>query len=127
MAKRERPEVPDELADRVRSVMVTLPETREEDACVGVRWRVGSSTVAHLFGGEDQQFRIVLRGQSADVVAFEHLGHPYFRAGWGSDVIGLILDEDTDWVEVAELLTESYCIQAPARLVAQLDLPGQDA
>ena len=87
MAKRERPEVPDQLADRVRAVMATLPETREEDAWVGVRWRVGSSTVAHLFGGEDQQFRIVLRGQSADVVAFEHLGHPYFRAGWGSDVI----------------------------------------
>ena len=39
-----------------------------------------------------------------------------FRAGWGSNVVGLLLDDDTDWDEVVELLTDSYCLQAPARL-----------
>ena len=87
MAKRERPEVPEEMVERVRAITDTLPEVYEEDAWVGLRWRVGGATVAHLFGGEDQQFRIVLHGQSGDVAAFEHLGHPYFRAGWGADVI----------------------------------------
>lgn len=103
----------------------TLPETSCEPAWVGVRWRVGDATVAHLFGGEDQQFRIVLRGSSPDVAAFEHLGEPYFRAGWGANVIGLTVDADTDWGEVAELLLESYCIQAPKRLVDLLGLPPE--
>jgi hypothetical protein len=44
--------------------------------------------------------------------AFEHLGAPYFRASWGRNVIGLVLDDDTDWDEAAELLVDSYCIQA---------------
>lgn len=103
--------------------MKALPGSAPEDAWVGVRWRVAGATVAHLFGGEDQRFRLVMHGQPADVHAFEHLGDPYFRAGWGTNVIGLILDDDTDWSEVEELLIESYCVQAPRRLVDTLELP----
>lgn len=125
MPKADRPDVTDELLARVRPVMAGLPETYEEDAWVGVRWRIGKATIAHLFGGHDQLFRIVLKGQSADVAAFEHLGDPYFRAGWGSDVIGMLVDGDSDWEEIAELITESYCIQAPRHLVDRLDLPPQ--
>lgn len=76
-----------------------------------MRWRVGSATVAHLFGGEDQRFRVVLRAEPDEVAAFEAMGEPYFRAGWGSDVVGLVLDE-ADWDEVEELLVASYCVQA---------------
>jgi hypothetical protein len=36
----------------------------------------------------------------------------------------MILDEATDWVEVAELLTESYCLLAPKKLTAQVDRPA---
>ena len=57
------------------------------------------------------------------MLAFEHLGEPYFRAGWGSNVVGLLLDDNTDWDELAELLTDSYCIQAPAHLAAQVPRP----
>lgn len=35
-------------------------------------------------------------------MAFQHMGEPYFKAGWGSNVVGLILDDDIDWDEVAE-------------------------
>jgi hypothetical protein len=56
-------------------------------------------------------------------MAFEHLGPPYFRSEWGADVVGLLLDDATDWVELGELLTESYCIQAPARLAARVERP----
>ena len=52
-----------------------------------------------------------------------HAGHPYVYAGWGRDVVGLVLDGDTDWDEVTELLTESYCVLAPQKLVALLDRP----
>ncbi len=117
----ERPAVPDSLAERFRTIAATLPRCAEEDAWVGVRWRVGKATVAHLFGGEDGQFRVTLRGDPDEVVAFQHLGAPYFKAGWGSNVIGLVLDEDTDWAEVAELVTASYCIMAPTHLAAQVE------
>ncbi|MGA9714493.1 MAG: hypothetical protein WBQ48_01555, partial [Aeromicrobium sp.] len=45
-----------------------------------------------------------------------------WRVG-GSNVVGLVLDDDTSWDEVAELVVESYCVQAPPRLVAQVDRP----
>ena len=101
-----------------------LPECHEESAWVGTRWRVGPATVAHVFGGEDQLFRITFRAEADEVMAFEHLGPPYFRAGWGRNVVGLLLDDDTDWDELAELLTDSYCLQAPATLADRVPRPG---
>ncbi|GAA1764824.1 MmcQ/YjbR family DNA-binding protein [Nostocoides vanveenii] len=119
----ERPDVPEEMLDRLNIIAEALPECRQEPAWVGVRWRVGQATIAHVFGGEDGRFRITLRGDPEDVRAFEHLGPPYFRTEWGRNVIGMILDDATDWAEVAELLTVSYVIQAPARLASRIALP----
>ena len=103
--------------------MRTLPECHEEDAWVGVRSRVAGATVAHVFGGEDQLFRITFRAEPEEVMAFQHLGAPYFKAEWGGNVVGMLVDDDTDWEELGELLTESYCLQAPQRLVEQVDRP----
>ncbi|MFD7075998.1 MmcQ/YjbR family DNA-binding protein [Nocardioides sp. NPDC059952] len=120
----ERPEVPEAMVARLREILGAFPKCLEDDAWVGVRWRVGQATIAHVFGGEDQLFRIVFRGEPDEVVAFEHLGPPYFKAGWGGNVVGMILDDDTDWDEVAELLTDSYCIQAPAKLAGLVERPS---
>jgi len=38
-------------------------------------------------------------------------------------VVGLVIDAHTDWSEVAELVTESYCLLAPKKLVALMDRP----
>ena len=119
----ERPDVPDEMVRRLRSTCAAFPGIVEERAWVGVRWQVGKATVAHVFGGEDQRFRVTFRAELDEVLAFENLGGPYFRAGWGSNVVGLLLDDDTDWDEVTELLTDSYCIQAPSHLAAQVSRP----
>jgi hypothetical protein len=35
----------------------------------------------------------------------------------------MALDDDVDWSEVAELVTESYCTRAPKRLVDRVDRP----
>ncbi|QIK75037.1 MmcQ/YjbR family DNA-binding protein [Nocardioides piscis] len=123
MALKDRPLVPEEWVLRLDSLLAALPDCRQEAAWTGTRWRVGQATVAHVFGGEDQLFRITFRGEPDEVAAFEHLGPPYFRSGWGGNVIGLVLDDETDWTELAELLTDSYCLQAPARLVAQVSRP----
>ena len=56
-------------------------------------------------------------------MAFQHLGPPYFKTGWGVNVVGIVLDDDTEWTELAELLTDSYCLQAPARLARLVPRP----
>ena len=119
----ERPLVPEEWVLRISEILTALPECVEEPSWAGTAWQVGKATVAHVFGGEDQLFRITFRGEIDEVIAFEHLGDPYFRAGWGGNVIGLLLDDDTDWTELAELLTDSYCLQAPDRLSSLVDRP----
>ena len=123
VALADRPLVPEEWVLRIDATLGRLPRCRQEAAWTGTRWRVGSATVAHVFGGEDQRFRVTFRAEPDEVLAFEHLGEPYFRAGWGRNVVGLLLDDDSDWDEVAELLTDSYCIQAPAHLAAQVPRP----
>ena len=121
MALADRPLVPEEWVRRLDAVLGVLPRCEQEPAWTGTRWRVGSATVAHVFGGEDQLFRITFRGEPDEVAAFEHLGHPYFRRG--GNAIGLVLDEHTDWEELAELLVDSYCLQAPRRLAEQVPRP----
>jgi hypothetical protein len=123
VAVADRPDVPDEMLRRLRAAFAALPQITEEAAWVGVRWQVGKATVAHVFGGEDQRFRVTFRAELDEVLAFEHLGDPYFRAGWGRNVVGLLLDGNTNWDEIAELMTDSYCIQAPAHLAAQVPRP----
>ena len=73
MEKRDRPEVPAVMVRRIRRVLSALPECHEETAWVGTRWQVGHSsrraTIAHVFGGEDQLFRISTRNGPATTLA----------------------------------------------------------
>ncbi len=50
-------------------------------------------------------------------------GHPFFLLGWGRNAVGMVLDDDTDWDEVTEIVTESYCVLAPMKLVALVERP----
>jgi hypothetical protein len=120
----QRPELPEPWVRRMAVLMERFPECVEEDAWVGVRWRVGQATIAHAFGGEDGRFRITFRAEADELMAFERLGPPYFKADWGGNVVGIILDDDTDWPELGEMLTDSYCLQAPARLAQLVDRPS---
>jgi hypothetical protein len=127
VVKRDRPEVPADMVRRIRRVLGGLPECVESEAWVGVQWQVRGAGVAHVFGGEDQLFRVVLRAEPEEVMAMQHLGDPYFRAGWGRNVVGMILDDATDWDELGELLTDSYCVQAPRELAERVSRPAAPA
>lgn len=115
--------MPPEVVARVEAVLGALAECAQEQAWTGVRWRVGGATVAHVFGGEDQLLRITFHAEPAEAMALRHLGPPYFAVGWSHEVAGMVLDETTDWEELAELLTDSYCLQAPQRLASQVVRP----
>jgi hypothetical protein len=101
-----------------------LPEAYEEPAWVGTRWRIRKRTFAHVrtegtAAGPITWLKFRLRGAELDAVLAT--GHPFFPAGYGPDVVGVIIDDDTDWDDVAELLQESYRLFAPKRLIERLD------
>jgi hypothetical protein len=123
------------VLDRVRSMCEALPEIQEQTAWVGVRWRVRHHTFAHLLvvadgkpqgharaaGTDGPVTMLTFRAPASEVEAYASMGAPYFYAGWGRDVVGLVLDDDTDWYEVEELVTDSYRELAPRKLVSRLD------
>ena len=65
-------------------------------------------------------------GDDVPVVRFgagrtQRRGSSVLSAVWWYDIVGMVLDAGVDWDEVAELLTESYCVLAPKKLVALVD------
>ncbi|MGH8867494.1 MAG: MmcQ/YjbR family DNA-binding protein [Actinomycetes bacterium] len=127
-------DVPDEIVTRLRSVCLELPEAYEEPAWVGVRWRIRTSTFAHVLrvesgwppayaravGTDESVVALTFRLPLTELEAVTSVGHPFFRARWGREVAGLLLETGVDWDEVAELLSESYCFLAPAKLAEQV-------
>ncbi len=120
-------DVPEEYEDRLRAIGESLPDAYEERAWVGVRWRVRKQTFAQLLAiddeGEPRRVVLTFRSQGEELEVLKNAGHPFFLLGWGRDAMGMVIDDDTDWDEVAELVTESYCTRAPKKLVALLDRP----
>ena len=111
-----------------------MPETYEEPAWVGTRWRVRTRTFAHLLVVEDGWPKAYSRAAGTDGPAtvptsgppgpsWRRCGVPgsVFPTPWRDDEVGLVLDGSGDWAEVSELLAESYRVLAPAYLSTMLD------
>ena len=137
LKSRQHPQVARAILARLRKACLTLPETREEQAWVGTRWCIRKETFAHVLmiadgwppvyspaAGRDGPV-VVLTFQSSgdELEALSNVGHPYFRPSWRPGIVGMIVDDTTDWDEVAELVTESYCLLAPKRLVTRVARP----
>jgi hypothetical protein len=124
-------EVPPGVLDRLRSICRGLPECYEEQAWVGTRWRIRKKTFAHVLrvapGRPPVHAReasvdgpstvLIFRSHGEELAVLTDSGYPFYRPGWGRDVVGMVLHASVDWTEVAELMTESYCVQAPQKLV----------
>ena len=131
----EHVDVPLETVATLRSVCLGLPEAYEEPAWVGTRWRVRTRTFAHVLrvdsgwppayaraaGTDGPTTVMTFRSAGAELAALSEAGHPFFKPRWRRDEVGMVLDAGVDWDEVAELLTESYCVVAPQKLVALVD------
>lgn len=134
MAATDRGDVPDDVVARLRAICGHLPEVVEEPAWVGLRWRIRTKTFAHVLVVEDGRpaaharalghdgpaVVLTFRSRGDELSVLEHAGPPFFSPVWFEDIVGLELAEGTDWDEVAELCTESYCHLAPKKLVAQV-------
>jgi len=125
------PEVPPKVVARLRPICLGLPDAYEEQAWAGVRWMVRKKTFAHVLAIDEDSppvigrayrdqplVMVMFRSEPPELDILKHIGHPYFAAGWGRNVLGLIIDKETDWTEVGELLADSYCVMAPKKLAA---------
>jgi len=121
-------DVPEEIEAELRTICLALPDAYEEHAWKGTRWMVRKKSFAHVLGvaeERDADGDVVLsfRAAADELDVLRNAGHPFFYLGWGRDAMGMVLDADTDWDEVRELVTESYCVLAPKKLIALIDRP----
>lgn len=130
-----RPQVPAEIVTRLGAICRPLPETRQEAAWVGTRWRVRDQTFAHVLTIADAWPPAYAQAAKTDgptcVVTFRTLDRqfdpvdfetpPFFRPVWFPNIVGAVLDQTTDWDRLAELLKVSYRVLAPQKLVEALD------
>lgn len=133
----EHPDVSPEVLGEVRSVCLGLPEAYEEEAWVGQRWRIRGQTFAHVLmidegwppayasavGDDGPICVLTFRSQGPELEALRRSGRPFFPTRWRGDEVGVVLDEDSDWEEIAELITDSYCVQAPRKLAERVNRP----
>ena len=116
------------LAGRLRSICLTFPEVTERLSHGAPTWFVrDKSSFVTLWadGHHDQQFPHLWcaapPGAQAELAAAEP--ERFFRPPYvgGRGWIGVRLDHDVDWTEIAEICRVAYRVIAPARLAARLD------
>ncbi len=115
-------DAPDDLTEAVRACTLHLPDVVEQKAWAGVRWQVRRKTFGQVLDvirdGQPTSTVLTFRAAAEELAALRHAGPPFYVAGWGRDVMAMVLTQETDWTEVSELLTESFCVMAPKTLVA---------
>jgi len=135
MARKDRIEPDPVTVARLARTALALPEAYEEDAWTGIRWRIRAKTFAHVMvaqPGFESSFRditgvaepttvLTFRATGEDLLALVHAGMPFYKPPWSPTIVGMVLDDDTDWAEVADLVTESYRACAPQKLARSLD------
>ncbi len=123
-----RMERDDGLAARLREICLALPEVTERASHGAPTWFAGGKrSFAQLWadGHHDDDFPHLwcagLPGAQEALAgsAPERFFRPPYvgHRGW----IGVRLDGDVDWAELAELCADAYRAVAPARLAALLD------
>lgn len=130
-------DAPPAVVARLRELCGDLPEAYEEAAWVGRRWRLRRRTFAHVLtidrgwppayaraaGDDGPACVLTFRAGGPELVALRHSGRPFFAPPWRVDEVGMVLDDDSDWQEVAELVIESYCLLAPRKLADRVQWP----
>src|SRR4051812_33589280 len=105
-------DVSEEILAKVRPLCDALAQTRERVVTSGISFYIRQKTFAFVMAVENDDGLasdlMTFRADPMERQALVEQGHPFFAIGPGSHNLGVILDVTTDWVEIGELLTESY-------------------
>ena len=130
LARRVTRSADDDPLARLRQICLALPEATEKIAWGEPTYRVGGTKMFAMFtdnhhgDGRISLWRKAPPGVQQMLVNAApqrfyvppYVGHK----GW----IGVHLDIEVDWTEVADLVEDAYRMTAPQRLVARLDAVG---
>ena len=115
----------DTAIDRLRRICLALPGASERVSHGEVSFFAGKQFVAvddHHHGADRMAFWCPARAGAQELLIAED-PQQYFRPpyvghrGW----VGVRIDLDPDWDEIAEIVRDAYREVAPKRLLAQLD------
>jgi len=125
-------DIPADLLKSARTICLALPEALEKETWDHPTFRVRDKIFAGVGSADNDIFAegqtdapVVTMSMKAAPGEQESLlaqGSPFFKPkyvgskGW----IGVVIDENTDWGEVAELVRDSYIAIAPKKLSKDL-------
>jgi len=116
------------ILERLSSICLALPETTVRSDRWAHAFQIRRRVFAYLLAIDDGagivSTLVSLRADPHERHALVSTGHPYFATNTGPSGLGLVIDGDTDWDELRELITESYRLLAPKKLSALLDETG---
>jgi hypothetical protein len=126
--RRAAPTSPEAMSAAVREVCLSLPEVIEHADGWARNFEIRKRSFCLVVGRDaptEGALVLVIRATDDDRETFLALGHPFFEIPKNKWKIGFSLSETTDWEDVRELITESYCLVAPKKLVALVDRPRE--
>jgi hypothetical protein len=113
------------VADRVEAICLALPQATMRSEDWGRLFNIRRNTFCFLTARKTPEGTylpiVVLRTDPEERKVLLAIGPPYFDSRGGFGRIQVLLDDDTDWEEIRELVTESYRTLAPKKLIALLD------
>ena len=113
----------DRLIQPLRDICLGFPEALERETWGHPTFRVRNKIFVGAGPDEDGTVTMSAKAAPGEQEVLLQAGPPFFlpkyvgSKGW----IGVVLDADTDWTEIAELVEDSYRAIAPNSLVNQLD------
>ena len=111
--------------ERVRALCLALPQTLERETWEHPTFRVGGGKGKIFCTAAADGSSCTMKADREEREALLAQGDPFFLPPYvgGKGWVGVRLDRSTDWEEVAELITTSYCLIAPKRLARQVTTP----
>jgi predicted DNA-binding protein (MmcQ/YjbR family) len=109
--------------ERVRALCLALPEVFERETWERPTFRVGKGKIFCMAApdGSSATMKADPEEREALLADADRFYLPPYVGGKGW--VGVYLDRQTDWDEVAELIATSYCLIAPKRLARQVTEP----
>jgi len=113
--------------ERLRSISLALPEAAEKQAWGDATFRIRDRIFAMVKTGDGRVSVWVKAPPGSQQVLVGAEPETFFvppyvgPKGW----VGMRLDRDPDWNEVAQLVRRSYALIAPKRLAAALTAAGK--
>ncbi|MDH3683976.1 MAG: MmcQ/YjbR family DNA-binding protein [Acidimicrobiia bacterium] len=114
---------PELWAERLRAICLDYPEATEQETWGHPTFRVNDKIFAGMGTDDDGLTAMSMKAEPGAQGGLLDEGHPFFypkyvgSKGW----IGVVVDGQTDWDRIADLVDDSYRAIAPKKLVKLLD------